>query len=176
MEKFSSFKLRFQRNLKKVQDSSKSGAGTIEIYEPTWIHYERLNFLKESNATDKSVSFLDIQKDAYLDFFGKENEEACSPENSPLVPTLKQATKKRKLKEDESEDNSLSNNVMTAALALIKQKTSQAQAPAKPKELDEHEAFCVVVHQKLRKLDASDSEMLMNDIWMSMLKYKPKTT
>lgn len=167
MDKFASFKLRFQRNFKKIEQSSKSGAGTSEIYEPTWIHFQRLLFLKEANQTDKSISFIDIENGGYMEFF--DNNEPESSHNSPLVPPPKQSSaKRRKLEEDKSQE--LSNEVMTAALSLIKTKTSQ---PPKPKEaMGEHEAFCVIVLQKLKKLSDSDGELLMNDIWCDMLKYK----
>lgn len=178
MDKFQCFKLRFLRNLKKVQQSSKSGAGTSEIYEPTWTHYERLQFLKEANQTDPATSFMDVQDDVYMQFF--ERKEPESPLNSPLVPAPKQSAKKRKLEEEriQEQELSLSKDVMTAALSFIQAKSTQPQAhaPAPASQPDEYEAFSVIVLQKLRKISASDADLLMNDIWMDMMKYKPTPT
>ncbi|CAH1985248.1 unnamed protein product [Acanthoscelides obtectus] len=51
----------FQTCLNKVKDSSKSGAGTSDIYKPTWFAFETMaRFLRNKDEPKKTINSEDI--------------------------------------------------------------------------------------------------------------------
>lgn len=56
-------------NCSKVESSSGSGAGTNDVYDPKWPHFERMSFLKETRNMDPMVSFFNVQENTLTDFF-----------------------------------------------------------------------------------------------------------
>lgn len=59
-KKINSFRTNFRKELKKVNDSQKSGAGTEDIYEPSQWCYEALMFLSDQETPAPSQSTLQV--------------------------------------------------------------------------------------------------------------------
>ena len=56
--KYRTLRTYYVKEHKKVEKSSKSGAGAAEVYVPKWPYYSALNFLAttvEINATESSI-------------------------------------------------------------------------------------------------------------------------
>lgn len=72
-DKFAAMKETFFREVKKVEQSAASGAGSEDVYESDYVHFENLNFLRICTVVDKTASFLDLENGDY--FNNKENFE-----------------------------------------------------------------------------------------------------
>lgn len=72
--KFKELKNKFYKEYKKVELSTRSGAGSDETYTPTFVHYEKLYFLKKTFEVDKVVSFGNLQDNTYDSFFYEERD------------------------------------------------------------------------------------------------------
>ncbi|KAF5279079.1 hypothetical protein FQA39_LY05757 [Lamprigera yunnana] len=59
VKKFNSLRTNFRKELKRIKDSEKSGAGTDDIIEPTLWYFEEMNFLvgqEEPSTSQKLIS------------------------------------------------------------------------------------------------------------------------
>lgn len=77
-------KAKFFKEIKKVEQSSASGAGSEEIYESDYIHFHNLNFLRICNVVDDTTTFLDLENDEY--FYNKENKGPKAMSTSSCKP------------------------------------------------------------------------------------------
>lgn len=59
--KFTSLKRSFFANYKKVESTSASGAGTNSVFVPTWPHFDRMFFVRDSSIPNPTLSTLDIE-------------------------------------------------------------------------------------------------------------------
>nr|XP_029724127.1 uncharacterized protein LOC115264524 [Aedes albopictus] len=57
----------YRRELKKISDSEKSGAGTDEVYVPSLWYFEHLSFLKDQEETVQGTSSMDSGDEGDLD-------------------------------------------------------------------------------------------------------------
>lgn len=138
--------------MKFVQQSSKSGAGTGEIFVPSFIHFERLMFLKETNEVDLSVSFTHIQENTYDSFFTTESEKS---KQQLIVPSPKNPqTKKRKVPLEDTAN--LQNETLNAAIATLNE--------IKSKKFDECDAHGIVYASKLKSLSGQDRWDLIDEV------------
>lgn len=60
--KFYSLRKTFFVNYKKVESTSASGAGSDNVYEPTWPHFDRMFFVRDSSIPNSTLSFLDVEQ------------------------------------------------------------------------------------------------------------------
>lgn len=60
-KKINAFRTNYRKELKKVLDSEKSGAGTDQVYEPTLWYFNALSFLNDQEVPAKSRSTLKNQ-------------------------------------------------------------------------------------------------------------------
>jgi len=74
-KKINGYRTNFRKELKKVMDSEKSGAGTEEIYQPTLWYFDALAFLNDQEIPAKSRSTLDSGN----------SEEEVSTKNRHLI-------------------------------------------------------------------------------------------
>lgn len=147
----------FIRNFKSVKESSKSGAGTEQIFVPSFIHYEKLMFLKETYEVDISTSFTDIEQNRYLDFFETDGKENVTPK-TPLVPSPRNppAKKKKLLLED---TQNLTKDALNAVISTLNSVKSQPTV-----SMDECDAQGVVYAAKLRSLVGQDRWDLIDEV------------
>jgi hypothetical protein len=59
-KKLMNLRTTYVRERTKIKDSQKSGAGTQEIYKPTWLHFDQLIFLDDYIASRKTKSNLQV--------------------------------------------------------------------------------------------------------------------
>lgn len=78
-------KAKFLRELKKIEETSASGAGLDEMYVSEYIHFEQLKFLRGSTAVDKTTSFMDLESDDFF-FNNKENYGYNGTTSTPTSP------------------------------------------------------------------------------------------
>lgn len=55
VKKINTFRTTYRKELKKVEMSEKSGAGTDDVYEPTLWYYHILSFLKDQEESAPST-------------------------------------------------------------------------------------------------------------------------
>lgn len=60
-KKINSYRTNYRKELKKVQESEKSGAGADQVYEPTLWYFQALTFLNDQEIPAKSRSTLTKQ-------------------------------------------------------------------------------------------------------------------
>ncbi|XP_041361956.1 uncharacterized protein LOC121377927 [Gigantopelta aegis] len=68
-KKFNALRTNFRKELKKVNDSNKSGAGTEELYESTLWYYDAMSFLQDQETPAMSRSTLgdqNVSKHAFI--------------------------------------------------------------------------------------------------------------
>ncbi|XP_066987477.1 uncharacterized protein [Macrobrachium rosenbergii] len=65
-KKFNSLRTNFRKELKKVQSSKKSGAGSEDIYEPTLWYYNEMEFLQDQETPSESISMINDAEDSDL--------------------------------------------------------------------------------------------------------------
>lgn len=158
----------FSRNSKAIKESSKSGAGTDQIFVPTFIHFERLMFLKETSEVDMSTSFTDIEENRYHEFFenGKENATPNTTPKIPVVPSPRNPPAKKKKLELENNQN-LTKDALNAVISTLN------SVQSKPAVLmDECDAQGVVYAAKLRSLVGSERWKLIDDVNCCFSKYR----
>ncbi|XP_066939790.1 uncharacterized protein [Macrobrachium rosenbergii] len=63
-KKFNSLWTNFRKELKKVQSSKKSGAGSEDIYEPTLWYYTEMEFLQDQETPSESISTINDAEDS----------------------------------------------------------------------------------------------------------------
>ncbi|KAF5270691.1 hypothetical protein FQA39_LY01429 [Lamprigera yunnana] len=63
VKKFNSLRTNFRKELKRIKDSEKSGAGTDDIIEPTLWYFEEMNFLVGQEEPSTLQSTIQIQDD-----------------------------------------------------------------------------------------------------------------
>lgn len=73
-------KAKFFRELKKVEETSASGAGLEEMYESEYIHFDQLQFLRICRVVDKTTSFMDLGSDD--EYFN--NKENCDNDRTAM--------------------------------------------------------------------------------------------
>lgn len=87
--KFKELRRIYFYNLKKVEESERSGTGIETVFEPTFCHFESLHFLRSTMDADNSVSFLDEE---VMEIAQSEDEqtqvaqEEFTPEYTPKPP------------------------------------------------------------------------------------------
>ncbi|XP_067616601.1 uncharacterized protein [Eurosta solidaginis] len=65
VKKINSFRTTYRKELKKVKDSQKLGAGTDDIYEPILWYYDKLSFLEDQEECIEGTSTMDIKKEEH---------------------------------------------------------------------------------------------------------------
>ena len=95
----------FDRENKREEGSKRSGTGTDSVYKPAWKHYDSMQFTKECQDIDFSVSTLD------------------SVQNESDVPSTEQCGKKRK-----KESNQVT-AMAEARMEFFKQAVNVLKAP-----------------------------------------------
>ncbi|KAF5304777.1 hypothetical protein FQA39_LY09554 [Lamprigera yunnana] len=63
VKKFNSLRTNFRKELERIKDSEKSGAGTDDIIEPTLWYFEEMNVLVGQEEPSTSQSTIQIQDD-----------------------------------------------------------------------------------------------------------------
>lgn len=53
----------YQRENRKVKDSSRSGAGADDIFVPKWVHYKKMRFLSAGAPEAQSESTLETSQE-----------------------------------------------------------------------------------------------------------------
>lgn len=71
----------FNDNLKKLRSSNKSGAGSDDIYTPTFKHFDALTFLLDQDEPRDGVSSLVIVKEPSSDVFRFNQNKENIPTN-----------------------------------------------------------------------------------------------
>lgn len=79
--KFAALKKKYFSEVKKIDQTSASGAGLDDVHETDFIHFQNLNFLKVCTEVDKTISFLDLEMDDYF-IANKENIDIDSSSSS----------------------------------------------------------------------------------------------
>ena len=64
-KKFNALRTNFRKELKKVDISKKSGAGTEEIYEPTLWYFDEMRFLIDQETPAESLNTMDSDDDCF---------------------------------------------------------------------------------------------------------------
>ena len=64
-KKFNALRTNFRKELKKVDISKKSGAGTEEIYEPTLWYFDDMRFLIDQETHAESLNTMDSDDDCF---------------------------------------------------------------------------------------------------------------
>lgn len=77
--KFKELKNKFYSEFKKVELSTRSGAGSDETYVPEFVHYEKLYFLKKTYETDEVISFGNLHDHTFNQFFDESYSESRNP-------------------------------------------------------------------------------------------------
>lgn len=165
-QKFAALRTTFLRNCKTVRESCKSGAGTEQIYVPSFNHYQKLMFLKETTEVDLSTSFTDIEEDRYTSFFdaGKENSM-----KTPVVPSPRNPqAKKRKLQLEDNQN--LTNDALNAVITTLNSIQSQPTI-----SMDECDAQGVVYAAKLRSLVGQDRWDLIDEVNACFSKHRSQS-
>lgn len=63
VKKFNSLRTNFRKELKRIKDSEKSGAGTDDIIEPTLWYFEEMKFLIGQEEPSTSQNTIQIEDD-----------------------------------------------------------------------------------------------------------------
>lgn len=69
VKKINNLRSTFRKELKKVNDSKRSGAGTDEVYIPTLWYFKDLMFLVDHETPDPSESTLESNEDSVSGVF-----------------------------------------------------------------------------------------------------------
>lgn len=60
-KKFNSLRTNFRKELKKIKDSRKSGAGTEDLYESTLWYFDAMSFLVDQETPSESITTIDSE-------------------------------------------------------------------------------------------------------------------
>lgn len=77
-KKINSLRTNYRKELKKVQDSWKSGAGTDDVYESSMWYFEAMNFLADQETPSKSQSSIRIAAEAEISSSDENNNDLVS--------------------------------------------------------------------------------------------------
>lgn len=61
--KWANMRSQYQRENRKVKDSSRSGAGADDIFVPKWVHYKKMRFLSAGAPEAQSESTLETSQE-----------------------------------------------------------------------------------------------------------------
>ncbi|XP_077535513.1 uncharacterized protein LOC144147290 [Haemaphysalis longicornis] len=167
--RFANLRTQFTREKRKVQ--MRSGMSADDVYEPRWVHYNRLKFLAAGNPTQQSVSNMHTEQEIQaIDSMPQANddwdsedvhtEDRCGEDVSPspnqagssqdyvVVETNRPATPtrpaaKRRHADDERGERQ---RLLTSAVEALE----KAQRPATA--TDECDTFGVLIAQTLRQI------------------------
>lgn len=178
-----SMKKVYYANCNKVENSSRSGAGTDCVYDPKWPHFKAMSFLKETLDVDPMVSFFDVQENTYLDFF----ETSVSANSSAeLMTTPKQPVssnredkmirscppgpvpppKRKKVQEN------LSDSALFEACKTLKQiQESNSKGNNKENNDDDGAAYGNLVKNRIRSLSPNDKPQFVRELQSLLNKY-----
>ncbi|KAK9872912.1 hypothetical protein WA026_021763 [Henosepilachna vigintioctopunctata] len=67
-KKFNSLRTNFRKELKKIKDSKKSGAGAEEIYQSTLWYFDAMSFLVDQETPSDSISTIDYEHEVGCNF------------------------------------------------------------------------------------------------------------
>ena len=70
-KKFNALRTNFRKEMKKVENSKKSGAGSEDLYEPTLWYYSEMEFLKDQETPSESICTINYPE--YSDSAGELN-------------------------------------------------------------------------------------------------------
>ncbi|KAF5274918.1 hypothetical protein FQA39_LY18696 [Lamprigera yunnana] len=99
VKKFNSLRTNFRKELKRMKDSEKSGAGSDDIIEPTLWYFEEMNFLVGQEEPSTSQSTIQIQDD---DTQGGEDDIDDVEIREPINISTINVTQEKRRKVDES--------------------------------------------------------------------------
>lgn len=135
MATFTRMHASFGENMRKVKASKKSGAGTNELYVPTFRHFEEMSFLTTTNIPRKGVSSATMSSSM--------NESDSDQENVDFNnPTFK----KRKMSGSRSANKSIPDDFLakaTATIAALEDNSKQMS--------DEITGLCTMIDAELRQ-------------------------
>ncbi|KZC06772.1 hypothetical protein WN55_07545 [Dufourea novaeangliae] len=104
VKKINSLRTNFRKELKRIRDAERSGAGAEDV-EPLLWYFEEMKFLANHETPTASISTMDISKDSSIDVV--DNNEDLGNANETDDPTDTPSTKKMKKKrgpQDPSEE------------------------------------------------------------------------
>ncbi|KAF5275146.1 hypothetical protein FQR65_LT16769 [Abscondita terminalis] len=173
LKKINSLRTAYQKERKKVEESTRSGAGADAVYVPKLWYYQELSFINDQNVARTSVSNMDENEGSAdeeqqieqhhmdIDNNWQPNEiltqanEESDHDGSEAVNSARRPKPKRK-----NEDN-LVNKVLQSVNDHFKRPRDEVR-----KE-DRHDIYCKSIASKLRELPRQQrmlAEKLMNDV------------
>ncbi|GBP93359.1 hypothetical protein EVAR_85170_1 [Eumeta japonica] len=185
----------FRRHLKKKQESTRSGAGSDDIYEPIWFAYAAMeSFLlpvyttRNTINTETGPSTSQVSKEIFSDetsrqldeTFGDETienigMETSSPSPSPAIPIAKsRSTSAKKPRRCPAPDTT--EQQMATAFGQLTNALGQRQSHPTPKEDDECDLYAKLLSTKLRELSKDERKLVMYEIdgiFVNKIKIKP---
>lgn len=118
-KKFKNLRTVFTREHGIVTDSSRSGAGTAEVYVPKWKHFQSLMFLRDTCTPDESLDNMDK-----LESDQSSPASSQTPDNAaPLSPQPQLETQRKKKTDKQTKENKAV-EALDFALDVLKRKTT----------------------------------------------------
>ncbi|KAL1516305.1 hypothetical protein ABEB36_000224 [Hypothenemus hampei] len=161
IKKINSLRTVYRKELSKVNNSIRSGAGDEDIYKPTLWYFDLLSFLNDQEIPRKSTSTIDDETDASdIDIFEIPTTPISSVSGHVLESSSsssKGSTRKRKPTPDD--DKTI--EVLTLVGKRIESLNSQNQAN------DPFDVFGTHVANKLRSINKAQNmfaQKLINDV------------
>lgn len=135
--------------------STRSGAGSDETYIPSFVHYEKLYYLKKTFETDEVVSFGNLQDGTFDQFFDSDSESQnplkrkrnSDTPNSNYTPNYTpHYTPRPPRSRDKKNKENRSDELLNDAFKTLKQVQERQTMNAKPQqEIDPSDACASLV-------------------------------
>lgn len=143
MAAFTRMSASFNENLRQMKASKKSGAGTSQVYVPSFRHFDEMTFLITTNVPRKGVSSATLSTVAELD-----SDQENFDFNNPSFKKRKKARSTSVLKE---KNNSIQADFFEKASATIAALENNSKMMS-----DEITGVCSIIDSELRKLNETD--------------------
>ncbi|XP_064619485.1 uncharacterized protein LOC135482929 [Lineus longissimus] len=126
-KKLNSLRTNYRKELNKVQQSSKSGAGTDEVYESTLWYFDAMDFLQDQETPSKSLSSIRIGAEAEL----SEEDEDDLVEVVTKAPTTSVSKPNKRRKTTKTDNGDQREELLSLACKRLNQPDNENMPIAK---------------------------------------------
>ncbi|XP_066928439.1 uncharacterized protein [Clytia hemisphaerica] len=134
--KMHNLKIYYGANRNKVESSKQgSGNGTHQVFEPAWVHFESMAFLKDSFTPRPTISNL--------------NKPAYDTDDLPLSKKSKRKKSKREQQDEEEREREEDRLLLRDAVEIMS-KTNDENIPTNTDEMTSDDHFCHMLLAQLK--------------------------
>lgn len=173
--KWANLRSQFQREVRKIKDSTQGAGFPLEAYTPRWAHFQRMQFLRQSSGDEVHtveascpLPVIEIVHENSMDHIPETKEHETS-QAGPPGHTPSGFLRKRALIDGSNGAGSSS----SLSCKRPREVTPETSAPSKAPSMDQCRAFGLMMENSVREIpDGPNRDLAILVAYQALVRYK----